>query len=62
VTSCRTHGKFASVARKERQNLPAVFVILLLLKNLLPYLTVKTDTDNGKFWTLFNKPGAFEPI
>ncbi|MGZ4981640.1 MAG: hypothetical protein ACXWAB_09355 [Methylobacter sp.] len=51
----KKRGKFASFARKKSQNLPAVFVILLLLKYLLMYLTGKTNADSGKFWTLFDR-------
>jgi hypothetical protein len=50
----KKRGKFASFARKKSRNLPAVFVILLLLKYLLTYLTGKTNADSGKFWTLFD--------
>ncbi|MGZ3814946.1 MAG: hypothetical protein ACXVA0_24640 [Mucilaginibacter sp.] len=57
-------GKFASFSRRECQNIPSVFVILLLLKYLLTYLTGKTNADSGKFWTLFEilKPLAIVVI
>jgi hypothetical protein len=49
----KKRGKFASFSRKERQNIPLVFAILLLLKYLLTYLTGIAEADSGKFWTLF---------
>jgi len=38
---------------KSVENLPALFVILLLLKHLLAYLTGKTDAGSGKFLDAF---------
>lgn len=46
---CQAAWKFAGFARKERRNLTAVFVILLLLKYLLTYLTGKAGANSGKF-------------
>lgn len=39
-------GKFTDFPKKERQNLPAVFSILLFLIYLLTYLTGKADAES----------------
>ena len=41
-------GKFTGFSKKERQNLPAVFSILLFLTGVLIYLTGKSDAESGK--------------
>ena len=49
-------GKFAVFSKKERQNLPAVFSILLFLIYLQTYLNGKADVERVKTGSCFTKP------